>query len=239
MEDLWQWLGSKSGELEDLWQWLGGSGGGDFELPVAFSLLAFCSFGVTGALAALRRGYDIVGVLFLATITAAGGGLLRDGLLISSGPSATLTDARYLVVVLVAVLLTLLFHRLVSRLNRTIAVIDALGLGAFAVHGVQRSLQADLSLPAAILGGTLTAVGGGLLRDILVRDEPLLFKPGQFYALVAMGGCLLFAALVRSGWMADRAGLATIVVVFVVRMLAIRFNWRTTALYREPLQPPS
>ncbi len=203
-------------------------------------MLAFFTFGVTGALAALRRGYDFIGVLFLAAITAGGGGLVRDGVLISSGPSSMLTDARYLIVIVVAALLTYLFHRHVDRMNRTIAVIDALGLGAFAVHGVQRSLEAGLSIPASILGGTITAVGGGLLRDILVREEPLLFKPGQFYALVAIGGSCLFVALFRWGWTTpNQAAILTIVSVFVVRMLAIRFNWRTRALYHGPVLPPS
>jgi uncharacterized membrane protein YeiH len=227
MEELWRWLSEYSGT------------GGEFELPASFSLLAYFAFGITGALAGLRRGYDVVGVLFLATVTAGGGGLIRDGLLLSSGPASVLTDARDLIVVLAAAHQTHLFHRHVERLNRTIAVIDAIGLGAFAVHGVQLSLQAGLSIPAAILGGTITAVGGGLLRDILVRDEPLLFKPGQFYALVAIGGCVLFISLLHSGWVApNRAALLTIVLVFAVRMLAIRFNWRTTAMYRPPVDPP-
>src|SRR6185503_18531374 len=133
-----------------------------------------------------------------------------------------------------------LFQRFVDRLGRTIAVIDALGLGAFAVHGVQRSMEAGLSLPAVVLGGAITAVGGGLLRDILVRDEPLLFKPGQFYALVAIGGCVLFLALVRLEVTSpNHAALATIAATFALRLLAIRFNWRTRALYRAPPVPPA
>jgi uncharacterized membrane protein YeiH len=212
---------------------------GEFELPVAFTLLAYFTFGITGALAGLRRGYDIVGVVFLASITAGGGGLIREGLLASSGPASILTEGRFFIVVLAAAILTPLLYHYVERLNRTIAVIDALGLGAFAVHGVQRSLEAGLSVPASILGGTITAVGGGLLRDILVREEPLLFKPGQFYALVAIGGSGLFLALLKSGVVTPRrAALVTIVAVFVVRMLAIRFNWRTSALYRGQLPPP-
>jgi uncharacterized membrane protein YeiH len=211
-----------------------------FEVPIGFTLLAYFTFGMTGALAGLRRGYDVIGVLFLATITAGGGGLIRDGILLSTGPATMLTDSRYLVVVVVAVFLTRLFHRHVERLTRTIAVIDALGLGAFAVHGVQRSLDAGLSVPASILGGTITSVGGGLLRDILVRDEPLLFKPGQFYGLVAIGGCGLFLAMSRSGWATTSvAALVTVVAVFVVRMLAIRYDWRTTALVRDPPHPPA
>jgi uncharacterized membrane protein YeiH len=211
---------------------------GDFELPHAFTLLAYFTLGITGALAGLRRGYDAIGVLFLATITAGGGGLIRDGLLISRGPATILTDGGALLVVVAAAVLTHVFERYVDRLNRAIAVIDALGLGAFAVVGVQHSLEAGLSVPASILGGTLTAVGGGLLRDILVRDEPLLFKPGQFYALVAIGGSGLFVAMLRWNLLSpSRAALATILAVFGIRMLAIRFNWRTSALYRGPTRP--
>ena len=210
----------------------------EFELPIAFSMFAYLTFGITGSLAGLKRGYDIIGVFMLALLTAGGGGLIRDGLLISRGPPALLTDGRYVVIVVAAVLLTSLFHRFVDRLNRTIAVIDAIGLGAFAVHGVQRSLEAGLSVPASIFGGTITVVGGGLLRDILVREEPLLFKPGQFYALVAIGGCGLYVALTHYHVVpAIQAAFITIAAVFVVRMLAIRYNWRTSALYRVPPPP--
>jgi len=205
-----------------------------FELPVSFTLLAYFTFGVTGALAGMRRGYDIIGVFFLALISAGGGGLIRDGLLLSNGPASLLTDSRYLIVVLLGALLALFFHSQVYRLNRTIAVIDALGLGAFAVVGVQHTLAAGLGIPAAFLGGLITAVGGGLLRDVLVREEPLLFKPGQFYAMVAVAGCGIFIAQLHWQWTSpENAGLITIVAVFVVRMLAIRFNWRTSALQRE------
>lgn len=212
----------------------------EFELPITFTLIAFFTFSVTGALAGLRRGYDFIGVVALAMITAGGGGLIRDGLLISQGPASIVTNGRYILVVLVAALLTSLFHGHVHRLNRVIAVIDALGLGAFAIHGVQLSLKAGLSVPAAILGGTLTAVGGGLMRDILVREEPLLFKPGQFYALVAIGGCGLFLALLRWSALSPKdAAIVTIVTVTAVRLLAIRFNWRTSAVRREPEESQS
>lgn len=215
---------------------------GAFDLPLWFTLLAFFTFGITGALAGMRRGYDIIGVTFLATITAGGGGVLRDGVLLSSGPASILLDPRNLLVVLGSVLLARVFYGFVERLGRAIALVDSLGLGAFAVLGVQKTLEAGLDAPAAILGGTITAVGGGLLRDILVREEPLLFKPGQFYALVAIGGSCLYIALLRwSVWPAEQSASVTIATVFVVRVLAIRFNWRTSALYREraPEQTPS
>lgn len=208
------------------------------ELPHAFTLLAVFTFSMTGALVALRRGYDIVGVLSLALITASGGGLIRDGVLLSGKPVAFLTDPLHFGVILGAAILTCFFHRFVDRLGRTVAVIDAVGLGAFAATGSLAMLDAGLGAAAAVLGGTITAVGGGLLRDILVREEPLLFKPGQFYAVVAIGGSCLFLALLRwSPLTTQHSAIVTVVVVFVVRVLVIRFRWTTTALYREPTPP--
>lgn len=210
----------------------------EFTLPPSFSLLAHFTFGLTGAMAALRRGYDVIGVLFLAMVTAGGGGLLRDGLLLSSGPATILTNQRLILVVLAAAFVARIFYRHIGRLQRAIQLIDAMGLGAFAVVGTQISMHAGLSAPGAIVGGTVTAVGGGLLRDVLVREEPLLFMPGQFYALVAIGGCGMYVALVHAPWITPHhAALATIVVVFVVRLLAIRFDWRTRPVYRPP-EPP-
>lgn len=209
-----------------------------FELPLWFSLLAYFTFGATGAMAGVRRGYDLVGVCFMALISSGGGGLIRDGLLLSSGPASILLDGRSLIAVFVGALLALMFRTWVTRLQRAIAVIDALGLGAFAVIGVERTLGAGLGWTAAWIGGTLTAVGGGVLRDVLVREEPLLFKPGQFYGMVAIGGCGIFIGQLKWHLVEpDAAALYTIVAVFVVRMLAIRFNWRTTALRPEG-EPP-
>lgn len=204
-----------------------------FHLPIVFDLGATFVFGITGALAALQRRYDIVGLFALAFASGVGGGLLRDGLFIQQGPPAVTTDSRYIMAILAAGLVGLLFRHWVNRLTRVIALVDALGLGAYAVVGVEKSIGAGLSIPAAVLVGLINAVGGGLLRDLLVRDEPLLLKPGQFYALAALGGCLLFVFLtVNIGMPAPRAGFITIVCTFIVRVLAIAFNWRTKSLYR-------
>jgi len=204
-----------------------------FQIPILFDLSATFIFGITGALVALRRGYDIVGLFALAFVTGVGGGLLRDGLFIQQGPPVVTTDSRYILAILLAGLVGLFFHGWVKRLTRGIALLDALGLGAYAVVGVEKSLAAGLGIAAAVLVGVINAVGGGLLRDLLVRDEPLLLKPGQFYALAAFGGCLLFVLLaVYFKMPAPRAGLITVAATLVFRVLAIEFNWRTPPLYR-------
>ena len=215
---------------------------GQFTLPIQIDLAATFLFGLTGALAALKRGYDVIGLFALAFVTAVGGGLIRDGLFIQQGPPAVTIDSRYILVVVLAGLGSFLIRDHVIRFNKVIAWLDALGLGAYAVVGVQKSLFAGLSVAAAILVGVVNASGGGLLRDVLVRDEPLLFKPGQFYVLAAFAGCLLFALLALQLQMeATHAALITIGATFVFRVLAIQFNWRSRSLWQGPpvnLRPP-
>ena len=213
---------------------------GQFNLPIQIDLAATFLFGVTGGLAALKRGYDVIGLFALAFVTAVGGGLIRDGLFIQQGPPAVTSDSRYILVVVLAGLGAFLFREHVIRFNKVIAWLDALGLGAYAVVGVQKSLTAGLSVAAAILVGVINAAGGGLLRDVLVREEQLLFKPGQFYVLAGFAGCLLFTLLVVQ-FKADAtlAALITIVVTFVLRVLAIQFNWKSPPLWREPQPAPA
>ncbi len=202
-----------------------------FTLPIYFDLGATFLFALTGALAAMRRGYDIVGLLALALVTGVGGGLLRDGLFIQSGPPAVTTDARYMLVVLAACALAILLGERVSRFRAVIDFADALGLGAYAVVGAQKSLDAGLSVPAAMLVGVVNACGGRVARDILTREEPLLFRPGQFYALAAALGSVMYTLLVTETALATIwAAWMAIATTFIFRALAIHFDWKTTAV---------
>jgi uncharacterized membrane protein YeiH len=238
---------------------------GQFTVPIHIDLAAVFLFGVTGGLTALKRGYDVIGLFALTFVTALGGALIRDGIFIQQGPPALTTDSRYLIMVLVAGLVAFLFrgqftgvHRVkawfetlgqgaqflqnrVIRFDKMIAWLDALGLGAYAVVGVQKSLSAGMSHEAAVLVGVINAAGGGLLRDVLVREEPLLFKPGQFYVLAAFAGCVLFELLALEFKMeATQAAGIAIGATFVLRVLTIQFNWKSSSLGPEPPPlPPS
>ena len=212
---------------------------GQFDLPIGFDLLATAAFALTGALAAVRRRYDIVGVFFLALISGLGGGLLRDGLFIQSGPPAAFLDARYLQIVAIAAGVGVLLRERVQRFGRLIAILDALGLGAYAAFGTQKALGADLAVPAALLVGVLNAAGGGILRDILVREEPLVFKPGQFYVLVAFLGSVVFVVASQLFDMAAQpAAFIAIGITFAVRLLSIRLDWRTSP-FVDSSPPPA
>ena len=203
-----------------------------FALPVWFDLGATFAFALTGAIAGVRRGYDIVGVFFLAFATGLGGGLIRDGVFIpTSNATPLLTDARYIQVTLAATIAGALFGRHIKRIHRVIALIDAVGLGAYAAFGTQKALQFGLVMPAAILVGVINASGGGLLRDVITREEPLVFRPGQFYVLTALAGTVTFIfCSAQLGFAPTPAAIAAIAVTFVFRVLTIVFNWRTTAV---------
>jgi uncharacterized membrane protein YeiH len=174
----------------------------------------------------------------LALASGIGGGLIRDAVFIKGfGPTPLLADPRYILVVVGATVFGALFGGRVKHLHRLIAVLDALGLGAYAAFGTQKALNADLAVPAAILVGVINAAGGGLLRDIITREEPLVFKPGQFYILTAFGGSVAFVFLtIYLEMPATKAGLVAIVLTFAFRALTIAFNWRTTPV--SPLVEP-
>lgn len=201
---------------------------GTFDLPVWFDIAATFAFALTGALAGIKRGYDIVGVLALALVSGIGGGLIRDGVFLSMGPSALLTNPKYLYAVTAAALIGAMFGGHVQRFQRLIAWIDALGLGAYAVFGLQKALAAGVGIGAAVLIGVVNAVGGGLLRDIITREEPLVFKPGQFYVLTALVGVVTFISVgVHFDISATNAAFIAIGVTFLFRSVTIAFNWRT------------
>ncbi|HVY70569.1 MAG TPA: trimeric intracellular cation channel family protein [Verrucomicrobiae bacterium] len=203
----------------------------DFYLPPAFDITAVFFFALTGVLAAVRRGYDFIGLFTMAFVAGLGGALIRDGLFLQDGPPALTKDGRYIVAVLAGCAAGWCIGHPLERFRKVIAVLDAVGLGTYSVVGVAKALAAGLSVPAAILVGVINACGGGLLRDVITREEPLLFKPGQFYAVASLLGCGVFVTVTRCTTLgASRSALIAICGTFVIRVLAIAFNWRTTAI---------
>lgn len=204
-----------------------------------FDLFAVFMFASSGALVAIRKKYDFIGVLILALVSGLGGGLIRDAIFIQAGPPKAVTDSNYMIVVLVAFLLSMVFHGRLDRLRRTTLVVDALGLGAYGVVGCQAALQAGLVPLAAILVGVFNAIGAGLIRDVLIREEPIIFKPGQFYSAAAILGCSVFVVLALFSDLSETtiAIIATLSAT-TVRLLAVRFNWQTRAILEEETPGP-
>jgi uncharacterized membrane protein YeiH len=201
------------------------------QLPIAFDVGATFVSGLAGALVAVRRQYDFVGVFALAFVTGLGGALLRDGVFLQNGPPMAVRDNRYLMAVLAATLVGLGIDQLSTSLSRVILVFDAVGLGVYAVVGADRSLAAGLGYLGAILVGVVNAVGGGLLRDVLTREEPVLFKPGQYYATAAALGSALYVGLRALEMHPQAAAFIAAGIAILVRLLAVRYDWRTRPWY--------
>jgi len=200
-----------------------------FELPVVFDLAATFLFGITGALAAVQRGYDYVGVFGLTFATAIGGGLIRDGIFLQNGPPFVFTSERgYLPTILIASIVGTRLGRHVEQFKRAFLTFDALGMSAYGVVGVQASLNAGLKPISAAFIGVINATGGGLLRDVLTRQEPLVFKPGQYYVMPSLLGCALLTVLLTV-FDVPRviAGIVAMAVTFLLRMMAVVFDLRS------------
>lgn len=202
-----------------------------FQLPIAFDLSALFAFAIAGALAGVQRHYDIVGVFFLGLISSIGGTLLRDGVFIQQGVPVVFQDPRYSYAILAGVVVGAGVGKRLHRFSRIIALVDALGLAAYTVYGTDKALHAGFAPPAALLVGVLNGTGGSIIRDVLTREEPLVFKPGQFYLVTAVFGATAFVLattyftvpVVPAAWL-------SIALIFLTRMFAIAFDWRTKSV---------
>src|SRR5204862_1465798 len=209
-------------------------------LPLSIDLGATVLFSITGAMVAIRRHYDPIGLFVLALACGLGGGLLRDGFFIQNGPPAAMRNGGYMIAVLVGCLLAILFFKHAERVSKPFLIIDALATGAYGVVGASKAFEAGLAVPACIFVGVVNAVGSGLIRDVLVREEPLMLRPGQYYFIASVAGVTAFAVLAKflHGPLVPSA-LVAIAVTFVIRLLAIFFDWKTHAIRSVMPQPPS
>jgi uncharacterized membrane protein YeiH len=189
---------------------------------VVLDLVGIFVFAVTGALVGVRKDLDVFGVLVLAGTTGLGGGFLRD-VLIDATPPAALEDWRYLLVPVVAGLLTFWFHPAVGRRERTVTVLDAFGLGLFCVTGTLKALEYDLGPVPAALMGMVTGIGGGMARDLLASRVPVVFR-GDLYATPALAGAFVTVA----GYRLDLP-----VLIIAVAGAGVCIVWRLVAMWRN------
>lgn len=191
---------------------------------VVLDLLGIFVFAISGALVAVRKGFDVFGVLVLAGTTGLGGGFLRD-VLIDATPPAALADWRYLIVPFGAGLVTFAFHPTVGRLEAVINVSDAFGLSLFCVTGALKAVEYGLGPVPAALMGMVTGIGGGMVRDLLAGRPPDVFS-GSLYATPALAGAAIAVALDHAGLPFALVASAGFGVCLVLRLLAILLDIR-------------
>jgi uncharacterized membrane protein YeiH len=186
-------------------------------------LLGVGVFAISGVLALGRKRLDVLGVVVIAVVTAIGGGTLRD-VLLDRHPIFWIADAAYLWVILGATAMTLAYVRFWIASRRALLVADALGLAFFTISGVQITQQAGHSDPIALLMGTITGVAGGVVRDVLTAEIPLILRPGRLYATAALAGAALYVLLAGRGVSREAAALAGMGATAGLRLAAI--FWR-------------
>ncbi|MGH3547484.1 MAG: trimeric intracellular cation channel family protein [Pseudonocardiaceae bacterium] len=197
-------------------------------LLLALDLTGTFVFALNGALTAVHAArLDIVGVLTLGMITALGGGIIRD-VLIGSVPPAAFLDWRYLALAAGGGLVAFALSRWLDGLEMPIIVLDAVGLSVFAVIGASKALTFGLDVGPAIILGAITGVGGGTIRDTLVRQVPTVLH-GELYAIPALVGAAVTVATIRAGVYGVAAALGAAAVCFVIRMLGVRFSLNAPA----------
>lgn len=185
-------------------------------------------FAVSGGLLAVRKGFELVGVVSLSLVTALGGGVIRD-LLLGATPPTAFSDVAYLVVPLVAAAIVFVAHRpFESGLRTPVQLFDAAGLGLFAVTGSVKASAFGASAVGAVLIGVISAVGGGILRDVLANDPPHLFHPNsRLYAIPAAAGATVIVVAWRNDLYSGTLAIAVAAGVFAVRVAALRWGWRS------------
>lgn len=181
-------------------------------------------FAISGATAARQRGLDLFGICAVSFTVACGGGIIRD-LCIGDIPPAGLSNWYYLVSAMTAAGMTIGLYPLVKMLKQPVLLFDALGLSLFAVTGTQKSLVFGHNSEVAVLLGIITAVGGGVMRDILLNRIPVIFQK-EIYASAALAGALIVVLGSYLKWMQDEwISVLAIIICFGLRLLALRFHW--------------
>ena len=196
------------------------------------SLLGVGVFAVSGALAAGRKGFDLLGVVIVSGVTAIGGGTIRD-VLLDRHPIFWIADPLQLIVILASAALTLLYVRFRKPPRTSLLVADALGLALFTISGAQVAEQRGLPGLIVVVMGTITGSAGGVLRDILSGEVPILLRQSELYATAAIAGATVYLLAQDSGVPPTRSALLGMATVATLRFAAILWRLRLP-VFRVP-----
>jgi uncharacterized membrane protein YeiH len=192
-------------------------------LLIVLDLAGIAVFAASGALAAVRARLDTFGVVVLGMTTALGGGIIRD-VLLGVHPPMTMRDWRYLLVPVVTSLLVFWLHHQFVRLRRGVLLADAVGLGLFTVSGTATALAHDVPEYTACLIGMTAGIGGGALRDVLLREIPMVLRK-EIYALAALAGGAVVVVGARLDLPAGPVAIVGAVLIVTIRILALWRRW--------------
>lgn len=185
-------------------------------------------FAISGMLTAMNKRMDPFGVFVIAFVTAVGGGTLRD-VLIGRTPVGWMQDLNYVYIIIVGFFIALVFRKKLDKLRTSLFLFDTIGLGVFTLIGIRRGLVVDLHPVICVALGTMTACFGGVLRDILCNEIPVIFRK-EIYATICILGGIIFFVLRSFGLNEDALYLITSGIIIAVRLMAVVFKWSLPAL---------
>ena len=187
-----------------------------------FDLIGTFVFAISGTLSAANKKLDLFGAFFTGFVTAIGGGTLRD-LILGNFPVAWISDLNYFLVIVLAVFITFLFKKVIMRLKRTLFLFDTIGIGVFTIIGIEKALSLSIHPILAVIMGLFTAVMGGVIRDTLCNDIPLIFRK-EIYAVACIFGGLLFLFLKYLQVDPIVNLFVTVISIIVFRLVCIRYK---------------
>ena len=187
-----------------------------------FELVGTFFLAISGALAIQDHHDDLFGAGFMGFVTAIGGGTLRD-IMLGSYPLVWIGDIYFLYSIFAGVLVAYLFFQYLSQLKRTLLLFDALGISFFSVLGVEKALSLGVRPEIAAIMGMFSAVMGGVIRDVLTNETPVLFRK-EVYATACLAGAVLYLILFRAGVDRNVNMIASIGLIFIVRLLAVKYK---------------
>ena len=203
----------------------------DLNILYLLDLSGTFAFAVSGTISAIDKKFDLFGAIFIGFVTAVGGGSVRD-CFIGNLPVAWLLDNNYFYVIIAAVIFTVVFQKTVYKLRSTLFLFDTIGIGVFTVIGIEKGLTMNIPASMAVIMGVSTAVVGGVLRDVLCNEIPLIFHR-EVYATACILGGAVFILLQSMGAPGELTIFLTIFIIISVRILSVRFNWSLPRVRRE------
>jgi uncharacterized membrane protein YeiH len=191
-------------------------------------IIGTMAFAMSGALTAMNKKLDPFGVYIIAFVTAVGGGTLRD-VMIGRMPVGWMQDLTYVYVITLGFLLTIIFRKRLDKLRKSLALFDTIGLGVFTLIGIQKGIDYQLHPIICVALGTLTACFGGVIRDILCTEIPVIFRK-EIYATICILGGIVFFTLLKLNVEKDVIYLITSLVIIIVRLLAKKHKWQLSPI---------
>jgi uncharacterized membrane protein YeiH len=180
-------------------------------------------FAISGALTAIYKKLDLFGVYCIAFVTALGGGTVRD-VMIGRTPVGWMLDIDYIYIITLGFILSIIFNRYLERLRISMLLFDTIGLGVFTLIGLEKGIEYGLSPVVCVILGTLTATFGGVIRDILCNEIPVLFRK-EIYATLCIAGGILFFLLQELQVQGEVISLTVAIFIITFRLIAFKYNW--------------